>query len=262
MKNKELKLALRPLVLVSLLSPALSQAELRPLAADRPDATESPQTVDKGYYQIETSLFGFSSDKTAGVKTESTSLMQTNLKYGLTDNVDIHLVFTPLVEERNNNEKTTTHGDIEVRSKINLWGNNGGESAFALLPFIKLPTGKLSNDKVEGGLILTYGTEIDSLDLGLQLQIDHAYNETRDQMDWQGSHTMVLGYDLQSNYAGYLEYIGEINFEDDYIPYASFGFTQALSTNTQLDIGSKIGLIDKAQDMEYFAGFTHRFSFE
>jgi len=245
-----------------IVSASLAQAELRPLAADRPDATESPQTVDKGYFQVETTFIGYATDKANGVRTENTTLLETNLKYGIDENIDLHLVFSPYTETNSNGQKTLSHSDIELRSKINLWGNNGGDSAFALLPYVKLPAGKLSNDKVEGGLILTYGSEIDTFGFGAQLQIDRAFNDNNGAMDWQGSHTFVLGYDLRSNFAGYVEYIGELDFDKNYTPYVSLGFTQALSSNTQWDVGSKFGLIEKAQDMEVFTGITHRFSMD
>ncbi len=159
------------------LIPNLATAELRPLAADRPDATESPQTVDKGYFQIESSLLGYASDNTDGVKTSSWSALETNIKYGLTDDIDLHVVLMPYIDEtvkaKGNESNISSSGDIEIRSKINLWGNDSGESAMALLPYLKVPNGNLSNDELEAGLIMTYGTTLSDYSVGLQLQIDY-----------------------------------------------------------------------------------------
>jgi len=245
------------------LSAGSVHAELRPLAADRPDATETPQTVDKGHFQVETTLIGVSKDNTDGIKTESFYAFETNLKYGLTNSIDLHLVLAPYINQSVRSISSETdnigQGDIEVRSKVNLWGNDSGTSSFALLPFLKIPNGEFSNDKVEAGLILTYGTEIQETGFGMQLQIDHLYNPENDSMEWAGSHTFVAGYELQNNIGGYIEYIGEIDLNNDYIPYASLGFTQKTSSNTQWDIGSKIGLVDQAQDFEVFLGLTQRY---
>lgn len=256
---------LATLISTSLLGliPNLATAELRPLAADRPDATESPQTVDKGYFQIESSLLGYSFDDTDGIKSTSWSALETNIKYGLTDNLDLHVVLMPYIDETiktNGNENNiSSSGDIQIRSKINLWGNDSGESAMALLPYLKVPNGDLSNDEFEAGLIMTYGTTLSDYGVGLQLQGDYLYDEIQNQHDWAWSHTAVLGYDVNSAIGGYVEYIGEVDLENDYLPYASLGLTWQTSANFQWDLGSKFGLVNKAQDFAAFSGFTSRF---
>ena len=51
---------------------------------------------------------------------------------------------------------TWGNGDLFVRSKVNLWGDDGGgTSAFALIPYIKAPTAPtgIGSGAVEGGVI-------------------------------------------------------------------------------------------------------------
>jgi len=258
-----MKYKLRLFSLGMLFFVSAAQADLRPLAADRPDATESPQTVDKGHWQIETTILGFAQDKQSGVTSRSFEAFNTNLKYGLTDSVDIHFVMTPYVKEEVEQNGVMTskssYSDLEVRSKINLWGNDGGDGALALLPYIKLPAGKLSNDKVEGGLIITYGTDLAGFGVGIQAQLDSVYNKMKDEMDFSGSYTAVLGYDLAEKVGGYMEYVGEFDVEGDYFPYASFGATYQMNANQQWDIGSKVALSDEGQDFEVFFGLTQRY---
>lgn len=246
-----------------LMSATAVQADLRPLAADRPDATESPQTVDQGHWQIEVSILGFAQDKQDNLESRSVEAFNTNLKYGLTHSVDLQFVMTAYLEEEAEKNNTTTsqsgHSDLEIRSKINLWGNDAGHNAFALLPYIKLPTGEHSNDKVEGGLIVTYGTEISGMGVGFQGQVDSVYNEIEDKMELASSYTAVLGYDITQQAGGYLEYIGEYDTEGDYFPYASFGLTYQTHANQQWDIGSKVALSEAGQDFELFFGATQRY---
>jgi hypothetical protein len=234
-------------------------SDLRPLAADRPDATESPQTVDAGHWQIETSVVGFSRDRQNGQTTEKLQILNTNLKYGLTDAIDLHLVFTPWIEQTQGSEKNQSHGDIELRSKINLIGNDGGEYAVALLPYIKLPSGDLSNDKTEGGMIATYGSSIGNYGVGAQIKLDYLYDETQDKMVWIPGYSAVLGYEITSDVNGYIEHIGDFDTENQFLPYASFGFTFQTSANRQWDIGSKVALNDEAEDFEIFFGLTQRY---
>lgn len=263
MKNKKLLSTLSIGLMAAVTSSSLLAAELRPLAADRPDATESPQTVDKGHWQIETSILGFAQDRSNGVTSRSYQAFNSNVKYGLSDSVDLHLVWTPYVkeevEQNGNKVSDSSYSDIELRSKINLWGNDGGDSAMALLPYLKLPSGDFSNDEVEGGLIVTYGTDLSGFGVGVQAQLDYLYDGAADEMAWAGSHTAVLGYDIDADTGGYVEYIGEWDLKDDYIPYGSFGFTHKTSANTQWDIGSKFALDNQGQDFEIFFGLTQRY---
>lgn len=246
--------------LTSLTLPALTTAmDLRPLAADRPDATESPQTVDKGHWQIETSILGYTQDKQNGQTTRSYQVMNTNLKYGVTDSVDIQFVFTPYIQQEMSNDSKHGHSDLELRTKINLWGNDGGDDAMALLPYIKLATGGFSNNKTEGGVIATYGSSLADYSIGAQLQLDYLYDEPKEKMSLVGGYAAVLGYDINHNIAGYIEQLGEFDTENSYIPYASFGFTYQTNSNRQWDLGSKLALNDKGQDFEVFLGLTQRY---
>jgi len=255
---KHLILSLAAFAILSL--PNLVKAmDLRPLAADRPDTTESPQTVDKGHWQIETSLVGYAQDKLNGQTTRAYEAFNTNLKYGLTDSIDFHIVFTPYIQQETANQSSKSHSDLQLRTKINLWGNDNGDSAMALLPYIKLATGEFSNDNTEGGLIVTYGTELADYSIGAQIQLDYVYDETKDQMGFSGSYAAVFGYDINHRIAGYIEQLGEFDTDNQYIPYASFGFTYQSNHNQQWDIGSKLALDDQGQDFEIFFGLTQRY---
>lgn len=249
---------------LSFFTTVASAESVRPLAADRPDSTESPQTVDKGYFQIETSFADYAFDDKNGSRSKSLSLMETNFKYGVTDTIDFHLVVSPYINQEVNsssrNESSVSHGDFQVRAKFNLWGNDAGLSAMALLPYLKIPSGAFSNDEYEGGLIVTYAAVVYGREVGVQLQLDNVYNENTQDRDWAGSHTLVTGYDLSEKVGGYLEYIGEYTAEEDYNPYFSFGWTWQTGSNSQWDIGSVVALNDQGEDYRLFSGYTLRFN--
>ena len=88
-------------------------------------------------------------------------------------------------------------GDVTVRMKWNLWGNDGGDTAFALFPFVKIPTGAgLGSDSWEGGLILPFGTTLDNgLSLGLMAEID-VVEDGGGNHDFEFLHSAVIGFDL------------------------------------------------------------------
>lgn len=235
---------------------------LRDLEADRPDATESPRTVDAGYFQLEMSFLGYSRNKVAGDKFESWSWAETNLKYGLNDSMDLQLIFAPHVRERSKvggvSEEVDGFSDVTLRLKYNLWGNDGGSTAFAVFPYIKIPSGSdVSNDEWEGGVILPWALDLhEGVSLGLQAEFARVWDDGSYDLDFL--HTAVIGFDV-SDYLGiYIEYLG-ISGDHPYEAYASGGLTWAFADYFQWDAGAVFGINEAAEDLTTFAGFTVKF---
>ncbi len=67
--------------------------QMRPLSADRPDATESPITVDAGHVQVEVSFFDYIRSDHDGDDFDAWTVFDANVKFGLFNNVDLQLVF-------------------------------------------------------------------------------------------------------------------------------------------------------------------------
>src|SRR5262245_2872869 len=70
---------------------------LRDLTTDRPDTTESPFTVDAGHIQIESNLFGYSRSgrDAGGAIVETYDVAVTNIRIGVTNNVEAGFVWQP-----------------------------------------------------------------------------------------------------------------------------------------------------------------------
>ncbi|MEY4761326.1 MAG: hypothetical protein RLZZ200_1182, partial [Pseudomonadota bacterium] len=132
-------------------NPALAAREM---TTDRPDATESPFTVEPGHFQLEMSLVEFSQDNVnpehASVHVNEWNFAPFNLRIGLNDNTDLHVVIEThrlsRIDDRTTGrvDKFSGFGDVTLRMKWNFWGNDGGPTAMGIMPFVKLPTG--SND--------------------------------------------------------------------------------------------------------------------
>ncbi|HEY5893466.1 MAG TPA: transporter [Chthoniobacterales bacterium] len=241
---------------------------LRDLAPDRPDTTESPVTVDAGHFQIETSFFDYSRDKSDGTRTEVFTYSSLNLKVGLTNSMDAQLLFDAYTieeskdRETDQTEKPGSFSDITFRLKVNVWGNDGGKTAFAIFPFVEIPTGtKLSSDRVEGGLILPFSMGInDRLDFGAMLETDAVYNPDTDTYELAVVHTAVLGVAIADPVHLYLEYVGSAGTgEQRYQATFSGGLTFPVTPDLQLDAGVRLGLNDAAEDFGCFTGMTMRF---
>lgn len=158
-----------------------SKNQMRSFETDRPDATESAYTVDAGHFQYETDLFKTDRSKVDGIKTVQNYFNSFNFKLGLTNSLDIQLVADMLVRtnvtraitSRNN----SSFGNITIRMKQNIWGNDVGKTALAILPFINIPT--TANNKTTGGLVVPLAISLPhDWDLGTQMEADFETNQS------------------------------------------------------------------------------------
>src|SRR5262245_26857591 len=125
---------------------------LREMTTDRPDLTESPFTVDAGHVQFETTIVGYSrsAPDQAHIVTDEFEFATTNMRIGITNSTELSLVWQPYgtVRVRQTDPISVFHqsgmGELNVRAKFNLWGNDTFEkpsaTALALLPVLSLPT--------------------------------------------------------------------------------------------------------------------------
>ncbi len=236
-------------------SPAF--ASPRELNTDRPDTTESAYSVDRGRLQCEWELASATRD---GGRFTEYALFEVNAKYGLTDSSDLQLVLPFFTRVRGAGEG---FGDVVLRLKHNLWGNDGGQTALALMPYVKLPTasGRLGNGQFEGGLIVPFAfSGPEGWGFGLMAEVDIVSGDAGDH------HAEILlsataAHDLTRTTAAFAEVVGIFRFESgaDSEAYFNTGLTLALAENWQLDGGLRIGLTHSATDFTPFCGLSMKF---
>jgi len=247
---------------------------MREMSTDRPDKTESAYTVDAGHFQIEADLLSWSrdhdTDDGADLRTEAWSLMTSNLKIGLTNDIDLQLVVESWNALREDDrvagrvEHRSGFGDVTPRLKVNLWGNDGGPTAMAVMPFLKLPTNQngLGNDSVEGGIILPLAVELPrGWGMGAMVEFDVIRDGDDDGYHVEFIQTIAFGRDIVGNLGGYVELYNNVSGESGAggVTTLDFGFTFALTPDIQLDAGMNIGLSRAAEDLNPFGGFSIRF---
>lgn len=248
----------------------------RDMSTDRPDTTESPFTVDAGAVQLEMSFIEFTRDSQDGERADTLAAAPLNLKIGLLNNTELHLLFNPFVYSDVSPGPTARGvGDFGLRLKINLWGNDDaadwGGTALAVMPFVIFPTadGSLRSagaapDGVEGGIIFPFAMDLPGgLSLGLMAEFDFI-REDDGGVTTNVVHSAVLSRDLIGALAGYIEYVGVAPLDPDsgadYSASLSTGLTYALSADAQLDAGVVIGLTESdTDDLTLFAGLSLRF---
>ena len=247
---------------------------MREMRTDRPDKTESPYTVDAGHFQIEADILNYAYDRHntdfSNTSVETVRIAPVNLKAGLCNNVDLQLVIESYTSVRTHDQSTGVvqrnrgFGDIAPRLKWNVWGNDGGSTALALMPFVKLPTNQddLGNDSVEGGLIVPLAVQL-PYDWSMGLMT--VFGAVRDSVG-TGHHaefinTITFGHDVVGDLAGYVEFFSLVSAESnsDWVGTVDLGLTYGLTDDIQLDGGVNIGVTRSADDINPFLGISWRF---
>jgi len=246
------------------------QELMRELSPDRPDKTESPYTVDAGHFQLEMDFANYTWDKSDGMATKAWNVAPFNLKAGLLNNVDLQFVFDNYLNIRTEDRTTgmastqSGVGDFTTRLKINLWGDDGGQTAFALLPYVKFPTStdRLGNRAVEGGVILPLAVKLPAgFDLGLETAVGFLQNDQDDGYHEDFINSVTLDHAIIGRLSGYLEFFSDIGTESHsaWVGTVDVGLEFLVGENVQLDCGCNPGVTRAADDANIFAGITVRF---
>jgi hypothetical protein len=241
---------------------AVGSTPQRELSTDRPDQTESPYTVEAGHYQVEIQVVAVGRDGDGAVR--SLQACGINLKRGLSDDMDLQLLFPGLEQLHvDGEEQAEGVGDLMTRLKWNLCGNDGGAFALAVMPFVTWPTGGygLGAGGMEAGLIVPFTVPLAlPVDLGAMVEVDLARDA-----DGQGSHgetflTATAGRDLMGPLGAFLEVAALLRPSGEGRTELALdaGATWALSPDAQLDAGVQWGLNDEAEDRRYFLGLSLR----
>lgn len=251
----------------SLASSAYAE-ELRDLSTDRPDTTESPYSVDMGHFQIEAELLSYGRDKVDGITT-STWASSLNLKYGLTDHVDLQIIGEHLRVASTGCDTVAGLGDLTVRLKYNLWGQdpNDQPTAFALMPYVSMPTHREKFDPLLGddptfGLIAPLGFSLpNDWSAAVMAQLDMIRNREDDGWTSQLVLSMTAGHAITIDLAGFVELVSvsRAEREETSEAYCDFGLTLALGDSIQLDVGANVGLTRDSEDLRVFTGFSTKF---
>jgi hypothetical protein len=259
----------------SVLNP-VPKALLRELSSDRPDQTESAYTVDAGHFQVEMDIVTYTRDH---YERDRTDILETgfvapnlNFKVGLLNRMDVQLVF-PIynrvrLEERSLDSREVFRdsgpGDVQVRTKMNLWGNDGGSTAMSIMPFIQLPsgTGSFTSGGVEGGLIFPFAFRLPKgFECGMMHEIDFLRGDSVSGNHREFIQSIALGRDIHGRFSGYVEFFSAVSSDrsSDWVGTVDCGINWLIHDNFKLDAGVNIGATRAASDFNPFLGLTWRF---
>jgi hypothetical protein len=245
---------------------------LRKFAPDRPTKGFSVRTVDAGHFEIETDLVSTTISNSLGVTTHSFQGLDPTLKLGLTNWMDIEVQFnglqyTEAVDGTSpfNFQNSTGFGDVFLRSKINLLGNDNGPVGFALIPYVKLPssTPLISNGAVEGGLIAPLALRPADFIVTLMTEVDDLKSATSNNRYANFVNLVSVSHAVPGTEGinATVELFSSVGTDPGTPPVYTldFGMNFRLSQHTILDVGVNLGLNSAAPKAQIYTGISTRF---
>lgn len=238
-----------------------------PLITDRPDFTESPQTIPRKYKaQIEA---GYTFARVGAAK--ESSLGEVLVRVPLTEKFEARFGIPDFAFQRFNTpaagERASGLTDAFIGGKVALAAGDSGRAtrpAIGLLFGTSLPTGNRSfrENKLQPEVAIALATQLDPR-FALSSNIGYARASDGSAGFDRFFGTISLGFDLPGRFAGYVEAYGFTRTEAATRASARFangGVTFLVNNNFQLDarIGTGIGN-DTAPDYFLGFGFARRF---
>ena len=248
-------------------------ADLRGLCTDRPTKSTSPCTVDAGHWQLESDVYNVTSQTDAGVTTVTQLFTSPTLKLGVTNTIDVEANIVPYerITVHDSTSGVTTSaagaGDLFLRAKFNLLGDDGGNVGFAIEPYVKIPTAGrvLGNGAVEEGVLTPIQL---SLPANWQLVIDPEFDALANAVGagrhFNTSSLLSFSYPATKEITVSLEVWGDANFDPTgTVKQASFdlgaAWIPAKSPTFQLDGGVNLGLNHATPGLQAYVGVSRRF---
>lgn len=244
---------------------------LRSFSPDRPAKSTGPYTVDAGRVQLESDFATFTLQKVDGVRTTTVFGPNPNLKIGITNFLDFQMNLAPFMalriedKDAETNERWTGQSDLFLRAKLNLWGNEGGKTAFALIPYVKVPTAAtgLGNGATEGGLIGALQVSLPG-DASLLVNSEVDWQKDATAGGYHGNYINAIGITVPvvKDVAFTAELWSQITDDPDGTVRqysADIALAWTVRPNMQLDVGANFGLNKDTPQLQLYSGIAYRF---
>ena len=244
--------------------------QMRDFSTDRPPKANSPYTVDAGHFQYETDIVNFADQLSGPVRGYTLYAPNPTFKEGITNTLDLEVNISLIgvyASTPATGQSSTTWGvgDLYTRAKINLWGNDGGQSALALIPYVKAPTAPpgIGNGAVEGGVIAPLSISLaNDFTFSFNSEIDALKDSGDDGRHANYANLVNLSRPIAKDVTLYLELWSDYN-ADPSQKTTQYSFDTAVTwlirPNLQLDVGADFGLNTATPTVQVFAGLSQRF---
>ena len=258
-------------IVARFLLPALSltafgrvEAQVPELVSDRPDQTESSETVGAGYVQFE---FGWThSEYDDGGDVTSDAFPETLVRVGVADDLELRFGFDGHVwEKADNHGRENGTGDLGVSLKWKLWEQSGRRPQTAVLAGTSIPAGDatFSSERFDPSIRLACSHAMsETLSLGYNVAGLWATEEdAAGDRDTTASvaYSAVLGIALSDQFGTFVEFFGTRPTGAGQPAHSlDTGLTYLIADDVQIDIVGGVGLSDAADDWFIGAGLVWR----
>jgi hypothetical protein len=245
---------------------------MRKFAPDRPTKGFSVRTIDAGHFEIETDLVNYTYSNSSGLTTRSYQALDPTFKLGLTNWMDFEVQFNGLQYTQSFDraspfdfQNATGFGDVFLRTKINLFGNDSGPMGFALIPYVKLPssTPLISNGAVEGGLIAPLALRPDDFIVTLMTEVDDLKSVAGNNRYANFVNLVSVSHAVPGTEGinAMVELYSSVGTDPATAPVYTldFGMNFRLNPHIILDIGLNLGLNSAAPKAQVYTGISARF---
>lgn len=234
------------------------------LITDRPDATESPNTIPAGYIQVETGAF-FESFEANNIKTEDFTLNTTLVRIGLLDNLELRLGWdfvegTTHINGNKLNNITSGFNPLLFGAKVNIASENGSFPEIGLLGHLYLPFTASTDYKPETtGVDFRFAfahTLSEKANLSYNIGAQWGDNDN-DSREAAYVYTIAYGLGISEKLGAYAELYGDMPENNKANHFWDAGLTYLISDSVQLDatVGTSI---TEGQDILLSAGVSFR----
>jgi hypothetical protein len=231
------------------------------LITDRPDATESPSLVRKGYLQIETGGF-YTESEDNGLDIKETTFNTTLLRYGLLDNFELRIGLDYRQTEFELNGQDLGDGldgtsPLLLGAKIGIAQESGWMPQMAILGHLSMPF-TASSDYIPENTAMDFRFAFNhtlSDRSGLAYNIGARLDAGDPELSY--IYTLAYGYSLSNRIGAYLEVYGDFPEDSSANHLWDAGFTYLANNDLQFDVTFGSGFTD-GQDLLLSAGLSYR----
>ncbi|WP_100804357.1 transporter [Ulvibacter sp. MAR_2010_11] len=218
---------------------AQEKEETADLITDRPDATESPNTVPKGSIQLETGAF-YESYKNEGIQDEILGYNTTLVRYGLLNNFELRVGWN--FEEGRTSLDGTRISDVSsgfspllLGMKVEITEEKGllpdiGLLGHLMLPFLAATDYRPETTGVDFRFSFAHTINEKS---GIAYNLGAQWGDDSSEVAYV--YTLVYGFSISEKIGIYAEVYGDFPEDSKANHYWDTGLTYALQKNIQLD---------------------------
>lgn len=249
-------------------------AESEPLVTDRPDFTESPETVPPARVQLEGGVT-FTYDHESPGRSSAYSAPELLLRVGIVERFEIRVGWEGYTWMQERLPEQTQSGrtvyrdewnqgasDLYLGAKWKIWEQNGLRPHFSVIPAITVPSGTIgfSSRDVDPEVKLAWSYDL-AESVALSGNVNAEVPSDEKGHFFRAGASVSLGVGLTDAVGCYLEYFGSYpNSRDSDCSHSlNVGLTWQITEGFQLDWRAGLGLNEEADDFFTGAGFGIRF---